>query len=466
MGFRFRHFFPPIFLPARAVWPRRGSLSLARDLGQRNVGQGNARLSNSFAQHSSACRLATFTTGGLTPAVRRGWERGQTRPRGQKLRLLGRFISPGKLFSDVSAFDLLIWLKSRDRFYYLNIHLSAAICSLDRFLCVRASGQTLWRSRLRGRVVSLRRAHRESWRRGLTGSLKRICHQLRGVEHPRVSRWSQRRMIDLLGSAAVARCGTASVTQAGSNYARKSLRPVRALRRPRLCGAPPSPSLSSTRPRSSILETSKMSRTTLPSQTASGSQVTRKLGKPSAARRQQRQRKLLLEQLEDRRLLAGEILEFDGTPLDGYVALNPAWPVAEGESSRQVGLDVGEGEGDLEPIPQANPNADRSPFAAPQVQASMPATSERPLDGAPATYDLRNVGGTSYVTPVKNQGQCGSCWTFATMASLESSILMDGGASRDLSENNLKNYHGFDAGPCAGGNVWMSQAYFAAVRAR
>ena len=45
-------------------------------------------------------------------------------------------------------------------------------------------------------------------------------------------------MIDLLGSAAVARCGTASVTQAGSNYARKSPRPDRAARRSRLGGGP------------------------------------------------------------------------------------------------------------------------------------------------------------------------------------------------------------------------------------
>jgi C1A family cysteine protease len=34
-----------------------------------------------------------------------------------------------------------------------------------------------------------------------------------------------------------------------------------------------------------------------------------------------------------------------------------------------------------------------------------------------------------------------------------------GGTVKDFSENNLKNYHGFDPGPCDGGNAYMSDAY-------
>jgi C1A family cysteine protease len=72
----------------------------------------------------------------------------------------------------------------------------------------------------------------------------------------------------------------------------------------------------------------------------------------------------------------------------------------------------------------------------------------------PSSYDLRNY---SRVTPVRNQGQCGSCWTFGTFGSLES--ILRTGETWDFSENNLKNLHGFDYSPCSGGNGTMSMAY-------
>ena len=74
----------------------------------------------------------------------------------------------------------------------------------------------------------------------------------------------------------------------------------------------------------------------------------------------------------------------------------------------------------------------------------------------PSSYDLRTWG---LVTPVKNQGNCGSCWAFATYGSLESWILGKDGVTWDFSENNLKNCHGFNWTGCAGGNRWMSTAY-------
>ncbi len=82
---------------------------------------------------------------------------------------------------------------------------------------------------------------------------------------------------------------------------------------------------------------------------------------------------------------------------------------------------------------------------------------------APATnfqtvYDLRN---TNYLTGVKNQDTCGACWTFATMAAVESFLKKKGYGSFDLSEQNLKNLNRFDKNPCSkGGDPYMSQSYF------
>lgn len=72
----------------------------------------------------------------------------------------------------------------------------------------------------------------------------------------------------------------------------------------------------------------------------------------------------------------------------------------------------------------------------------------------PASYDLRTLW---RVTPVRDQGNCGSCWTFGTMASVESALMP--AETWDFSENNLKNTAGFDLGPCDGGNADMSTAY-------
>jgi C1A family cysteine protease len=72
----------------------------------------------------------------------------------------------------------------------------------------------------------------------------------------------------------------------------------------------------------------------------------------------------------------------------------------------------------------------------------------------PLRFDLRTQG---KLTPVKDQGTCGSCWAFSTFASLESGLLP--AEIWDFSENNMKNTNGYDLSSCQGGNALMATAY-------
>lgn len=78
---------------------------------------------------------------------------------------------------------------------------------------------------------------------------------------------------------------------------------------------------------------------------------------------------------------------------------------------------------------------------------------------APSRFDLRNVNGNSYVTSVKDQSACGSCWAFATMGAIESAELMLGNGTKDYSEQNIKNCHGFYPAHCSGGNEEIAASY-------
>jgi len=61
-------------------------------------------------------------------------------------------------------------------------------------------------------------------------------------------------------------------------------------------------------------------------------------------------------------------------------------------------------------------------------------------------FDWRNLG---KVTPVKDQGGCGSCWDFAAMAAYESAYAIRNGAMIDTSEQQVLDCAG--AGTCGGG---------------
>ncbi|KAJ9171078.1 hypothetical protein P3X46_019126 [Hevea brasiliensis] len=56
------------------------------------------------------------------------------------------------------------------------------------------------------------------------------------------------------------------------------------------------------------------------------------------------------------------------------------------------------------------------------------------VTGLPASMDWRKQGA---VTPVKDQDDCGSCWSFSALAAVESSYLLKYGDPYDLSEQQL-----------------------------
>jgi len=85
-----------------------------------------------------------------------------------------------------------------------------------------------------------------------------------------------------------------------------------------------------------------------------------------------------------------------------------------------------------------------------------PAVPQAQAMALPASYDLRTLG---KVAPVYNQGSCGSCWSFASLESLQSYLLP--GYTGRLSENHLKNLHDFNWGCCDGGNTTLSTSYLA-----
>jgi C1A family cysteine protease len=99
--------------------------------------------------------------------------------------------------------------------------------------------------------------------------------------------------------------------------------------------------------------------------------------------------------------------------------------------------------------------------------AAIPATPyQETFAAVPGTFDWRNVDGNgkSYVTPVRNQQSCGSCWAFATAAALESYILMTQnapGGTLDLSEQLLLSCYNTDG--CSGGSPSGASYYIQSV---
>ncbi|WP_181391258.1 lectin like domain-containing protein [Methanospirillum stamsii] len=93
-----------------------------------------------------------------------------------------------------------------------------------------------------------------------------------------------------------------------------------------------------------------------------------------------------------------------------------------------------------------------SPFYRPELtDAEMDILSIQEFN---STFDLRDE---DKVTPVRDQGNFGTCWAHGSLASLESYLLPE--ENRSFSPKNMVNLHGFDNGVNDGGQIYMATAY-------
>jgi C1A family cysteine protease len=91
-------------------------------------------------------------------------------------------------------------------------------------------------------------------------------------------------------------------------------------------------------------------------------------------------------------------------------------------------------------------------FIATSSFDGMPHLGEHVHDGSPLA-DSVNWVTAGAVTPIKDQGQCGSCWAFSTTGSTESAWQIGSGSLKSLSEQQLVDCATATSNGCQGGSM-------------
>jgi C1A family cysteine protease len=111
--------------------------------------------------------------------------------------------------------------------------------------------------------------------------------------------------------------------------------------------------------------------------------------------------------------------------------------------------------------PPGEPTIDEIEQLVLSIQQSLEAEALSAV-GVPSAYDLRDVDGKNFVTPIKNQKSCGSCVAFGTVATAESRLRVqrnDPNLAIDLSEAHMFFCHGKDDGAKCSTGWWPQKAF-------